>query len=280
MAWKRSDAVAAGTGPVYSRKSPWQIRDGVDYADADIGNQSGEPRFNGAIGNSAKSWSDRGWADNYADNAQQAPGYVKTPPWRGADFIQDEQKHWYTNAFPAIPWRLWPRYGLNANVEDYPAEDSTAGPGIKATQWDDWRAPDARWAHIPEAAGEQAKSAYARRVWQDEGRPTDMGSVDRNPRLHRTPQEDSFVRQFDRFMGARRLSGAHFSMADHRRMNPNVFGMQPSRTNRNTYRLAPAPQDVFNRMLPSGGDGQQPPQNTGVSPRDNSGANLARSWRL
>ncbi len=104
----------AGMGPTFARKSPWQISDGIDYVDADTGFQSGEPAHNGAIGNSAKSWSDRGFADDYADNPVQAPGYLKSPRWRGADYIQDEQRHYYTNPFPTIPWGRWPRYAANS----------------------------------------------------------------------------------------------------------------------------------------------------------------------
>lgn len=43
-------------------------------------------------------------------------------------------------------------------------------------------------------------------------------------------------------VGARRLNGDHFSMADHRR-NYEIMGMEPVHRSRNTYRLDPVPWD-------------------------------------
>lgn len=55
------------------------------------------------------------------------------------------------------------------------------------------------------------------------------------------PSSYSFTRPYDQDV-ARRLTGVHFSMADHRRTY-SVLGMQPSEPRRNTTRSAPAPWD-------------------------------------
>lgn len=51
-----------------------------------------------------------------------------------------------------------------------------------------------------------------------------------------------FTRPFDQRF-ARKFTGIHFSMADHRRTY-DVLGMAPAKTRRNTFRLEPAPWDT------------------------------------
>lgn len=61
-----------------------------------------------------------------------------------------------------------------------------------------------------------------------------------------SPRSYSFTRPFDQGTkgnGARQLNGQHFSMADHRREYP-ILGMRPWGSNRNTYRVDPAPWDA------------------------------------
>lgn len=111
-----------------------------------------------------------------------------------------------------------------------------------------------------------ANGPYNRRPWQDENRVNMDASLDANPRIHRTPQTYSFLRQFDVMCGARRLDTSHFSMADYRRIEQPVYGMQTTRTTRNTYRLAPSPMDVFSVAYPSEGASQNPGQNQNTSP--------------
>lgn len=60
------------------------------------------------------------------------------------------------------------------------------------------------------------------------------------------PRSYSFMRPFGWGMpkiGARALSGIHFSMADHKRTY-EILGMQPVRSARNTYRMDPQPWDA------------------------------------
>lgn len=112
-------------------------------------------------------------------------------------------------------------------------------------------------------------SPYTYRVWQDEYRPHMDASYDAQPRVQRTPQNYSFLRQFDVAMGSRRLLGPHMSMADHRRIEQPVYGMQTTKSTRNTYRLAPSPLDVFTVAYPETGQSQNPGQNFGTSPISN-----------
>jgi len=57
-----------------------------------------------------------------------------------------------------------------------------------------------------------------------------------------SPSSYTFSRQFDQRF-AHRLTGQHFSMADHRRNYP-ILGMAPTPFRRNTYRIDPAPWDT------------------------------------
>lgn len=61
-----------------------------------------------------------------------------------------------------------------------------------------------------------------------------------------SPRSYSFTRPFDQGTkgnGARRFTGNHFSMADHRR-NYEILGMRPWSQHRNTFRVDPAPWDA------------------------------------
>lgn len=127
----------------------------------------------------------------------------------------------------------------------------------------------------------QNRSPYTYRVWQNENRVSMDRSYDANPRIHRVPMDYSFLRQFDRQMGARRFDGAHMSMADSRRIEQPVYGMQTTRATRNSYRLAPSPMDVFSVAYPETGQSQNPGQNFGVSPVSNYSSTARQShWRL
>jgi len=124
-------------------------------------------------------------------------------------------------------------------------------------------------------------SPYTRRVWQDETRQSMSSSYDACPRVNRTANEYSFLRQFDRLMGARRFDGAHMSMADHRRIEQPVYGMKTTTSTRNSYRLAPSPMDVFTVAYPEQGQSQNPGQNFSVSPAGNYTSDMqGKSWRL
>lgn len=142
----------AGVGPVYSRKSPWMTADGVDYHTSNVVDNDGPAGH--------KQWSDRGWADDYADNTAQAQGYRQSPPWRPADFIQDEQRHYYTHPDPVLPDMLLSRYAANStrDVDRIPAELLVGMAGNVQVQTSIHRAPDARWFDIPEAF--QSKSMH------------------------------------------------------------------------------------------------------------------------
>jgi hypothetical protein len=76
-------------------------------------------------------------------------------------------------------------------------------------------------------------------------------------------------------MGARRLNGIHFSMADHRR-DYEILGMEPAKTRRNTYRLEPTPWDTNLVDYPPE---DNTPANRGTVPGEASHYST-RSWRL
>lgn len=124
-------------------------------------------------------------------------------------------------------------------------------------------------------------SPYTYRVWQDEARRNMHFSYDAVPRIPRTANDYSFLRQFDVMMGARRFDGSHMSMADHRRIEQPVYGMQTTKSYRNSFRLAPAPMDVYTNAYPSQGMSQNPGQNFAVSPESNySSQSRQGHWRL
>lgn len=142
----REDERARLLGPVYTPKSHWMTSDGVDY------HTSNSVVNDGPAGH--KQWSDRGFADDYSDNPRQAPGYRKSPPWRGADWIQDLQRHFYTNPYPKVPWSAWDRYAINStrDVDKVPCEVQVGQGGIVQHQFQKkLRADDARWADVVSA---------------------------------------------------------------------------------------------------------------------------------
>lgn len=241
-----------GLGPVYSRKSRWMISDGTDY----------KPKM---------------WSPSFADNySPRHPG----DDWETVSEDQSEQIHYYSNPFPNVPWKQWPRYSGNSRVASYPEEVQAGEEGIPQQQYNADRAPDARWSAIPETNNPSA-TAYATRKWQDVGYQSMNASVDSVPRLpHRTPQEYSFLRRFDVMMGRREHDGRHFSMADHKRLNQPIYGMKARPSARNTYRLAPSPLDVFTVDFPNAGPDQAPPQNSYTSPQPSRGDFHTGNFRL
>lgn len=142
---KKEERKGALLGPVYTPKSRWMTSDGVDYRTSNVVPQDGPAGH--------KQWSDRGFPDDYADNPKQAPGYRKSLPWRGSDFVQDQQSHYYTNPFPEIPWKRWPRYTDNStrDVDNVPCEIQVGMAGLVQHQVSKQRAPDARWSDVQEA---------------------------------------------------------------------------------------------------------------------------------
>lgn len=135
----------SGRGPVYTPKSPWMTSDGVDYHTSNVVMNDGPAGH--------KEWSDRGFPDDYADNPQQAQGNRMSPPWRGADFIQNEQNHYYTNPHPSVPWDRWDRYAYNStrDVDHVPCEIQVGMAGLVDHQVSKQRAPDARWFDVRDA---------------------------------------------------------------------------------------------------------------------------------
>lgn len=132
-------------GPVYTPKSHWMTSDGVDYHTSNVVANDGPAGH--------KQWSDRGFPDDYADNPKQAQGYRKSPPWRGADFIQALQRNYFTNPHPHHNPQTWPRYADNStnDVDHVPCEMPVGKGGIVQHQVSKQRAPDARWFDVEEA---------------------------------------------------------------------------------------------------------------------------------
>lgn len=96
-----------------------------------------------------------------------------------------------------------------------------------------------------------------------------------------SPNTYSFVRPFGNGLDgvpkapARALSGEHFSMASHRRTY-EIYGMQPRRSWRNTYRLTPEPWDEDIVDMPDDADSSV--NAVYVSPVV--GQNRSRTYRL
>lgn len=92
-----------------------------------------------------------------------------------------------------------------------------------------------------------------------------------------SPRSYSFWRPFGTGNpkdSAHRFNGVHFSMADHRR-DYEIYGMEPVRSRRNTYRIEPTPWDTNIVDMP-------PPDDT-PEMRPVPSANVdyqSRSWRL
>lgn len=76
--------------------------------------------------------------------------------------------------------------------------------------------------------------------------PRENPPAEDRPTMRMAPRSYNFWRPFGTGtpkIGAKFFSGVHFSMADHRR-DYEIYGMQPVRTHRNTYRLEPTPWDT------------------------------------
>lgn len=161
-------------GPVYTPMSRWMTSDGVNY------HTSSDQTNDGPAGH--KQWSDRGFPDNYADNPRQAQGYRKSPPWRGSDFIQNLQRHFFTNPHPQTNPQIWPRFNENStnDVDAVPCEIQVGMAGIVQHQFEKkLRAPDARWADVVEAE----QPLPAQNLSNAAGEPYAATSVGRNWRL-------------------------------------------------------------------------------------------------
>lgn len=102
--------------------------------------------------------------------------------------------------------------------------------------------------------------------------PSDTGEP--RPTSSMGPNTYFFERPFDARI-ARRFTGEHFSMADHRRTF-DIYGMAPVGRARNTYRIEPGPTDKDITDKPV--NGNYAPQYAPAP--DIPVSSLERSWRL
>jgi len=130
-----------------------------------------------------------------------------------------------------IPLREYGPEGGQAPSEWYLG---TNGPGrVEQAQHTALETVDADgWQAFQPPKGTKRAAADVRRTPPDPDRVTGAMS----------PNNYSFSRQFDQRF-EHRLTGQHFSMADHRRNYP-ILGMTPAPFRRNTYRVDPAPWDT------------------------------------
>lgn len=164
------------------------------------------------------------WAPAWNNFSPSYRNPVANQPLLPVETVQQENDNYFTHPDATRPTFSYPRWTNSTLALSYANEHE--GPGRQLeVQTNAGRAPDPRWEPVP------------------------VG------RLQRTPQDYSFLRPFDVEMGKRNFSGVHFSMADHKRMNTSsqIFGLQPTRNARNTYRIAPPPMDVNIVDLPSYG---------------------------
>lgn len=133
------------------------------------------------------------------------------------------------------------------------------------------------WEETKDYPGYPAASSGANRFAPN---PRATPPAEPRPTSRMAPRTYLFTRPFmtnTAKVGARSLSGIHFSMADHRRTY-DVLGMAPVATRRNTYRINPQPWDS--------GLVDMPPQNaTNVTdivetPMTVEVSYQSRNWRL
>ena len=130
------------------------------------------------------------------------------------------------------------------------------------------------WEETKEYPGYDRPSAGANRWARD---PKENPPPEPRWTMKLGPRSYSFWRPFGTGLpksGAKEFNGLHFSMADHRR-DYEIYGMEPVRNRRNTYRIEPTPWDTNIVDIPAPDD--TPEMRVVVS------ANVdyqSRSWRL
>lgn len=185
-----------------------------------------------------------------------AVGRSSAPNWRyddRADFVTDD-------GFMDNPGGEWAP-GLSTGAESIPdAHRMRTMPLYQYRPPAD--APPEQWWNGPNGPGEEGlRRAEAVETVDGDGwrmfrgfSPTEMFRKRAAPDVRRTPPPESrktsdmapttysYTRPFDQDK-ARQFNGNHFSMADHRR-NYEIYGMQPVRNRRNTFRADPQPWDT------------------------------------
>lgn len=181
-----------------------------------------------------------------------AVGRSTAPNWRyddRAEFVQDD-------GFQDNPAGEWAP-SLRTGAETIPdAHRMRVMPLYQYRPPAD--APPERWWHGPHGPGEEGlERAEAVETVDGDGWRVFRGDVTRKraaPDVRRTPPPEtrltsdmaprtySYTRPFDQDK-ARQFNGNHFSMADHRRLY-DIYGMQPQRNRRNTFRADPQPWDT------------------------------------